>query len=61
MLSISSPQPRLGGAPRQGSVFFSAERRQHRPREDGFAHPADTSRTNLADALGLRSRRLSKP
>jgi hypothetical protein len=29
----------------------------HRPREGGLAHPADTSRTNLAEALGLLSRR----
>jgi hypothetical protein len=28
----------------------------HRPREEGLAHPADTSRTNLAAALGLLSR-----
>jgi hypothetical protein len=28
----------------------------HRPREGGLAHPADTSRSNLADALGLLSR-----
>jgi hypothetical protein len=34
----------------------------HRPREDELGHPADTSRTNLAAALGLLSRwRLSKP
>jgi hypothetical protein len=34
----------------------------HRPREDGITHPADTSRANLAAALGLLSRwRLSKP
>jgi hypothetical protein len=33
----------------------------HRPREDGLAHPADTSRSNLAAALGLLSRWLSKP
>jgi hypothetical protein len=34
----------------------------HRPREGGLAYPADTSRTNLAAALALRSRwRLSKP
>jgi hypothetical protein len=25
----------------------------HRPREDGFAHPTGTSRSNLADALGV--------
>jgi hypothetical protein len=24
----------------------------HRPREDGLTHPAHTSRSNLADALG---------
>jgi hypothetical protein len=28
----------------------------HRPRENGHAHPADTSRSNLASALGLLSR-----
>jgi hypothetical protein len=28
----------------------------HRPREDGLAHPADTSRPNLAAVLGLLSR-----
>jgi hypothetical protein len=34
----------------------------HRPREEGLAHPADTSRPNLAAALGLLSgRRLSSP
>jgi hypothetical protein len=34
----------------------------HRPREDALAHPADTSRSNRAAALGLLSRRrLSKP
>jgi hypothetical protein len=34
----------------------------HRPREYGLAHPADTSRPNLATALALLSRwRLSKP
>ena len=34
----------------------------HRPREDGLADPAGTSRSNLAAALGLLSRwRLSKP
>jgi hypothetical protein len=27
----------------------------HRPREDGLAHPADTSRSNLASSLGLLS------
>ena len=27
----------------------------HRPREDGLAHPVDTSRSNLAAALGLLS------
>jgi hypothetical protein len=27
-----------------------------RPREDGLNHPADTLRTNLADALALLSR-----
>jgi hypothetical protein len=33
----------------------------HRPREDGFARPADTSRSNRASPLGLLSRwRLSK-
>jgi hypothetical protein len=32
----------------------------HRPREDGLPHPADTSRSNLAAALGLLSRH-SKP
>jgi hypothetical protein len=26
----------------------------HRPREDGLTHPADTSRSNLAAALGRR-------
>ena len=34
----------------------------HRPRADGLAHPVETSRTNLAAALGLLSSwRLSKP
>jgi hypothetical protein len=33
----------------------------HRPREDRLTHPADTSRSNIAEALGLLSRwRLSK-
>jgi hypothetical protein len=31
----------------------------HRPRVPALAHPADTSRSNLAAALGLLSRRLS--
>jgi hypothetical protein len=40
----------------------AAERRHpHRPQEDRLAHPADTSISNLAAALGLLSRRLSKP
>jgi hypothetical protein len=34
----------------------------YRPKEDGLAYPADTSRTNLANALSLLSTwRLSKP
>ena len=33
----------------------------HRPREDGLTRPADTSRSNIASALGLLSRRLSEP
>ncbi len=33
----------------------------HRQREDGPAYPVDTSRFNLAAALGLLSTRLSKP
>jgi hypothetical protein len=34
----------------------------HGPLEDGLNHPADASRSNLADALNLLSRcRLSKP
>jgi hypothetical protein len=28
----------------------------HRPRDDGLAHPADSSRSNLASTLGLLSR-----
>jgi hypothetical protein len=54
----SSPSP----DPNPGSVSSSAGGEQQsvatplRPREDGLAHPADTSRSNLAAALGLLSR-----
>jgi hypothetical protein len=50
--------------PTSGFGFLESSRASppHRPREDGLAHPADSSRTNLAAALGLLSRwRLSKP
>jgi hypothetical protein len=47
------------------SVFKEVESSRasplHRPRKDGFAHPADTSRPNLAEALALLSRRLATP
>ena len=33
----------------------------HRPREDGLTHPADASKTNLADALALPTRLTSFP
>jgi hypothetical protein len=42
---------RGGGFPVEGSRAAP-----HRPQEDGLAHPADTSRSNLAAALGLLSR-----
>jgi hypothetical protein len=43
------------------SEWRAAASPPHRPREYGLNHPADTSRSNLAAALGLLSRRrLSK-
>jgi hypothetical protein len=52
----------LGGLSAGAAKGFPAERRHpHRPREDGLVDTADTSRTNLAAALALLSRRLSKP
>jgi hypothetical protein len=64
-----------GGGEREGTRRKEAEwfrfqpsrgrveecRHPHRPREDGLAHPADASRSSLADALALLSKwRLSK-
>ena len=54
----SPPRVSIPAAPVESSRASPA----HMPREDGFAHPADTSRSNLAAALALLSRlRLSKP
>jgi hypothetical protein len=43
--------------------WWSVANRRHTtgPREDGLAHSADTSRSNLASPLAVLSRRLSKP
>jgi hypothetical protein len=55
-------RPRVSVASSSGPVEGSRASPTHRPREDGLTHPADTSRSNLADALGLLSSwRLSKP
>jgi hypothetical protein len=55
----------LGAPPPPRDVLVgarAAERRHPTDREGGIADPADTSRSNLAAALGLRlRRRLSKP
>ena len=53
----------VGRPPSFGSQQIKSSRgsRPHRPREDGLAHPAHTSRSNLASALALLSMWLSKP
>ena len=52
---VAPPSPRGLGFRFSSSVV--AERRHpRRPRAGGLAHPADASRYNLADALGLLSR-----
>jgi hypothetical protein len=42
-----------GSSPESSSESSRVLPPQHRPREDGFTHPADPSRSNLADALAL--------
>ena len=51
----SGSNPTLRGFP-AARVEGSRASPPHRRREDGLTHPADTSRFNLADALGLLSR-----
>jgi hypothetical protein len=49
-------------SPHRFPAWRAAVSPPHRPREDGLAHPAHTSISNLAAALGLPPRwRLSKP
>jgi hypothetical protein len=50
--SLTSSNPACAHAP-PGQAQTAERRYLHRPREDGLVHPADPSRSNLADALGL--------
>jgi hypothetical protein len=51
--------PRRGLSERSGKQKSEATPMPHRPREDERGHPVDTSRANLASALGLFPRRHS--
>jgi hypothetical protein len=61
-LGCSGPSS-VHGTPHEAVRFPTAARGEscgasplHRPREDGLTYPADTSRTNLAAALGVLPR-----